>query len=256
MRNDTSLRALFFAVLDSYYGRKKQRMERDYVLFQWLYRPVSMPLTALLLRVGATANGVTAVSALVLIASVVLMSVPSPYAALGIAGYPLFYVLDFVDGNIARYRGSASYYGKLIDGFVDTLGFFVFTGAALYSANHAHDLFGYGIEIGLGLATTFGVMLRQNYTLRLALLKRESGLTAAGPADAPPDKRGLMRRIVWLSDNLAVTAPVLLPIAAVCGMTGVFVLLFFALHTIFGLGAVSISLLKNRRELASLERHH
>ena len=255
----TGIRALHAAVLASYYGRHKQNMERDYVLFRVLYRPLSMPLTTLLLRVGATANGVTAAGLVLLLAALAVMCLPTPYAWLGIAGYCLFWVLDFVDGNIARFHGTSSYFGKLIDGMVDTMGFLVFAAAAAYSVNHDQGFFGWKIELALGMATTFAALLRQNYMFRLAHLKREAGLAAAvgtPPPDTPVRQRGRMRRLVWLFDNLAVSQPVLLPLAAATGTMGAFVLLFFVLHGVFGTAAVAASIVKNQRELASVERQH
>jgi hypothetical protein len=194
-----------------------------------------------------------------LVVSLVVMSLPAAYAWLGIAGYCLFWVLDFVDGNIARFHGTSSFFGKLIDGMVDTVGFLVFIGAAAYSVNHGHDLFGWKIELGLGIATCFAALLRQNYLFRLTHLKREAGLTSdavAPPPETPVLKRGLARKLVWLFDNLAVSQPLLLPLAAATGTTGVFVLLFFMLHGMFGLAAVALSIVKNQRELASIERQH
>ena len=255
----TGIRALHAAVLASYYGRHKQNMERDYVLYRLVYRPLSMPLTTLLLRFGATANGVTFAGLVVLLISLAVMSLPASYAALGIAGYCLFFVLDFVDGNIARFHGTSSYFGKLIDGMVDTMGFLVFTAAAAYSVHHGHDLFGWTIELALGIATTFAALLRQNYMFRLAHLKREAGLDVpigAPPPDTPVLKRRRTRRLVWLFDNLTVSQPVLLPLAALTGTTGVFVLLFFLLHGVVGIATVAASIVKNQRELASVERQH
>lgn len=83
-----------------------------------LFVPVSWPLTALALRLGATPNSVTAFRAGLLLAGVAI----TPFSLWGIAVYMLAVVLDHVDGALCRLQNAATWFGKFIDGLVDIAG--------------------------------------------------------------------------------------------------------------------------------------
>ncbi len=103
--------------------RKICQETRDDLLYQrnWFdrnfTRRISMYLTKPFLMMGLSANQVTAISLLVGLAAGVLMVFPDP--VLWLIGIPLFYlyfVLDCVDGEIARYRKTSSLVGSYLDG--------------------------------------------------------------------------------------------------------------------------------------------
>ena len=103
--------------------RKICQETRDDVLYQrnWFdrnfTRRLSMYFTRPFLMMGLSANQVTAISLLVGLAAGVLMVFPDP--VLWLIGIPLFYlyfVLDCVDGEIARYRKTSSLVGSYLDG--------------------------------------------------------------------------------------------------------------------------------------------
>ena len=96
---------------------------RDDLLYQrnWFdrnfTRRISMYLTKPFLAMGLSANQVTAISLLVGLAAGVLLVFPNP--VLWLVGIPLLYlyfVLDCVDGEIARYRKTSSLVGSYLDG--------------------------------------------------------------------------------------------------------------------------------------------
>lgn len=253
-----SIRALHRRVLDSYYGQAKQRIEQDYVLYRFVYRPLSLPIATVLLRFGVSANQVTIFSLLLLLASLALMCAPSHLLpGLGIAGYFAFFVLDFVDGGIARFTGTASYFGKLLDGMVDSVGFLVFTAASVYSINSGHSLLDWRAELTLGFLTTIAALLRQNYLLRVAHLRREAGVAREDVREyllAAKRNRGQFLTLAY--DNVTASLPIVLPLAAMTGLTSVFIIAFFLLHGVIGLSGVVVSVARNRRSLSNFERQH
>jgi phosphatidylglycerophosphate synthase len=250
-------RELYHSVLASYYGQQKHRLERQLLLYRFVYRPISMPITAIFLKLGASANQVTVVGLILLICSLTAIGHGGPLATLGIAGYFLFFVLDFVDGNIARFNRSASYFGKLFDGMVDSVGFLVFVAVALYNVHNASNVLSAPLEIAIGVATTIAALFRQNYIFRLKYLKNEAGIDTGREAVLEPAKGPNTGRMISLAfDNLVVSTPVLLPLAVMMDLSGTFTVLFFAVHGIVGLGGVIYSVMRNRRALAEVDRQY
>jgi len=247
-------------VLRSYYGQVKERTERHYLFYRYVYRPLSFPLSAIAIRSGASADGVTFVNLLLLIAAMVTVAWGTPGAML--AGAVLFFayfVLDFVDGNIARYFRVSSYFGKLIDGMVDTLSFVLFSAVALGNARAGTSLIGGELEIALGVAATISAFIRQNYRWRLAYLRSEMGLTIMADAqrDKPDSTSGehRVRLIVWLFDNAATSTPIVLLGAACTGLVSIFVVAFFILYAIGGNLETLLSIVKNRVTLLERRDH-
>lgn len=73
----------------------------------------------LLIKLGFSANGVTALSGLVCIIGGVLLAMRSPWLiSLGIGCFVLFHILDCSDGQVSRYRKQASLYGHFLDGYM------------------------------------------------------------------------------------------------------------------------------------------
>ncbi|HUV14487.1 MAG TPA: CDP-alcohol phosphatidyltransferase family protein [Acidobacteriota bacterium] len=96
---------------------------RDDLLYQrnWFdrnfTRRISMYITKPFLMMGLSANQVTAISLLVGMAAGVLLVFPDPVLwIVGILLFYLYFVLDCVDGEIARYRKTSSLVGSYLDG--------------------------------------------------------------------------------------------------------------------------------------------
>lgn len=93
--------------------------ERQGAYGYYFFRPISLYVTYLALRLGFSANQVTVLQAVAGLAGAVCLAFPSP--ALSIAGIVLLqlgYLLDNVDGEVARFRQQVSLTGK----YLDTLG--------------------------------------------------------------------------------------------------------------------------------------
>ena len=101
---------------------------RDDVLYQrnWfdrnLTRRISIYFTKVFLKMGISANQATAVDLLIGLAAGALLVSPKPgHWLIGIFLFYAYFVFDCVDGEIARYRKTASPVGSYLDGGLGTL---------------------------------------------------------------------------------------------------------------------------------------
>lgn len=94
----------------------------------YIVRPLSFYPTALCMNMGLTANQTTWISLIILLVGCFLLAVGNYWSALsGAVLLNTWLVLDFVDGNIARYEKTCSRYGEFIDAmgaFLAHLSFF------------------------------------------------------------------------------------------------------------------------------------
>lgn len=235
-------------VVRSYYGQVKERKENPYFLYRYLYRPLSFPLSALAIRLGVSADALTVGNFLVLVAALTATAWGSPQAMLvGAWLYFVYFVLDFADGNIARYHGVSSYFGKLIDGMVDTVSFLTFATVAWGNARAGGSWSGAELEVFIGVATTISALLRQNYQWRMSALKSEIRLLL--PAEAKPAGEVPMRPIVRLFNNVACSAPVVLLIATYMDSVSVYLFAFLMLYCVAGTLEIIIGVARNRAVL-------
>jgi phosphatidylglycerophosphate synthase len=116
---------------EDYRRHDKMAEDRHEIWTFYVARPLSFPVTALCLRLGVSANQATALSVPVFAAGALLLAFGSWGAA--VAGALLinaWLVIDCVDGNIARYRRTASSFG----GFADAISGYVVLGTVCFSA--------------------------------------------------------------------------------------------------------------------------
>lgn len=243
----STLFGVYRDLLRTYYGQLKERKEAPFLLYRYLYRPLSFTPSALAIRLGMSADAMTAMNLLVLIATLAALAFGSTGTMiLGAWLYFVYFVLDFADGNVARYHGSSSYFGKLIDGMVDSVSFLTFAAAGWGIARAGGAWFGGELEVFLGVATTISALLRQNYQWRMSALKAEVRLMEppSPPTEAPP-----MRSVVWLFNNVACSAPLLLVVAAHVDAVPAFLVAFFVLYGVAGNCEILIGVIKNRPAL-------
>ena len=101
------------------------RNTRDPATMMYFGRPIADVITAGFFNRGWTANGVTYLCMVLSTIAMALLLAANPYLyAVSAALYYCVFVLDCVDGNLARLRNAASYYGKFMDGLSD--GIFAF----------------------------------------------------------------------------------------------------------------------------------
>ncbi|MBV6396436.1 MAG: hypothetical protein HFACDABA_02034 [Anaerolineales bacterium] len=93
-----------------------EKWKRASFMVQIFFRPVSYPVTWLLVKLGFAANHATYLSGLVSVCGAALLIAAN--REMNVAGAVLFNlwaVLDCVDGTLARYRGSSSKHGDFVD---------------------------------------------------------------------------------------------------------------------------------------------
>ncbi len=104
--------------------RRHDKLEQDKneLMGFYILRPLSFYPTAVSMNIGLTANQTTWISLMVLVVGCLLLAVGNYLSALaGAALLNVWLLLDFVDGNIARYERGCSRYGE----FIDALGAFL-----------------------------------------------------------------------------------------------------------------------------------
>lgn len=144
----------------SAYDKRKQTTDREF--HYWAYiaiRPLSFYVTVPFIRLGLSATAVTLIGALILFLGFVAIAFSSGSLGSLVAGAVLvniWYLSDFVDGNIARYNGEVSKLGGFLDSLVGQ--FYgqilpVCVGFALLSYKHSFwGLHEHALYIGLGTA--------------------------------------------------------------------------------------------------------
>jgi len=100
------------------------------------FRYLSFFITPFFLKLNISANVATYFSGGIgVLAALLICWGTRQYLIIGLWFYLFSYLIDFVDGNIARVTGTATFFGKFIDGYVDiitqtalrlSLAFFVF----------------------------------------------------------------------------------------------------------------------------------
>lgn len=94
--------------------------DRSSIISRYVFRPVSFYLAYIVLIFNVTPNTATFFSFLFGLISIVLLAMGGRlFSILGVLFYFLYIVFDFIDGNIARVKNHATYYGKFLDGAVD-----------------------------------------------------------------------------------------------------------------------------------------
>ncbi len=121
-----------------------------------VHRPIAYIVVKLIQPLPITPNQVTGFSVLVYLAATYCLATNSP-VNVAIAGILILLgnVLDAVDGQLARLRGTASHYGRIIDGVGDYISFIsIYIGIALW---HPPEEISSLLWIVLAALTLFGL---------------------------------------------------------------------------------------------------
>ncbi len=100
-----------------------QASDTNPAIFKYIFRPISFYVTFVSFRIGInTPNKATVLTFITGIMSLIFMALPyGKFFTLGVIFYIISYIFDHVDGNIARSADLATYYGKFLDGTVNTI---------------------------------------------------------------------------------------------------------------------------------------
>lgn len=204
----------------------------------WEYfvlRPISFRLTPLFIRLGFSANAVTALGMLLLICGLVFISLGATHRYNFIIGAALINIsilLDYIDGNIARWRGQSSQFGALFDHIVGQVYCSfqpICLGLGLYLSSPEHSMFALGLEAPRWVWLVIGAVQSSS-----GLLSSEVRLRARGVVGLEERRRReITLGLVSYKTVGALRAPLFL-IAALVGM-----LKFFLLgYAVFNLAAL------------------
>jgi phosphatidylglycerophosphate synthase len=184
----------------------------DAFIMAWFQRPAADCVTAPFYNAGWTANGVTVLRTVLLVAAVIGLGFGS--AAINLLVVVLLYVnfiLDVVDGNLARLDNQASYWGKFADGLADyiyTLFVPLFAGIGAYVATGSAAAVIAGAALSVISALTHITRSRLSF-FRDWMIHETGALTAADEARRSPFIK-CERLLAHVSVTLPVVAPILL----------------------------------------------
>jgi len=153
-----------------------------------------LPVTWLLLHTSVTANQITIVSLAIAMIAMLFLAIPGIAAFFaGVLFLQLWYYLDHVDGQIARYRKTASLTGRFLDFLTHHIvhtALFLSFGFYGYAASGAVLFIIWGCIAALAMAS-FNVMHDVKYKTFFEKLSLEGGTIqplAAGSANSAPLK--------------------------------------------------------------------
>jgi phosphatidylglycerophosphate synthase len=211
---------------------------------RWVNRRLGRVLAAAAYRVGATPNGVTALSALFTFSALALVALVAPTPWLGIGVTLLLvigYALDAADGQLARLLGGGSSSGEWLDHMVDVTKTCVLHAAVLVSFYRFGGLPSPAfLLVPLGYLTVsivlfFGIMLVEQ-------LRRRAGRRGDRPVS-----NSRLQTLVALPVDYGVLCLIFLVFGWRPAFLVVYGLLFLA-HTLV-LGAVLVKWWRELREL-------
>ncbi len=97
-----------------------KEQDKDYVPVKMLFRYASIPIARLLARTNITPNKITVFNSLFSVVIAYLFYLGEhTYIALASALLLISYILDYVDGSLARLKGLSSEFGTWLDQFTD-----------------------------------------------------------------------------------------------------------------------------------------
>ncbi|MFC5299817.1 CDP-alcohol phosphatidyltransferase family protein [Azospira restricta] len=249
---------IFREIKRGYYGSRKNVFDAEHYFFRW-YRPVSFYPTAVLIKHGVSANAVTGFGAICLLVAFAMLA--TGQLMLGALLYLFAYLIDFMDGNIARYAGHPTFFGKMIDGLVDSLTFLLFMALALGNARYGNPVFGASVELFLGVATAFGFLFRAYFYVRLTFILSQvpqGNVGSEGEASAGQGGVGspavtaarplFLRYGKKFYFGLISGMPVLLVLAVLLRAVSVYLAVYFALFVLATLFEVVYGLVRVRRK--------
>ena len=169
-----SIRDIYQQLQNDYELGEKRIQDSYFVLFR-LYRQLCFPLAAVFLRYGVTANTVTVLGFMLLMLAFAFISLGTKTGfVIGAFVYFFAFILDFVDGTIARFVNKPNYFGKMIDGLVDYFSHLIyfFVGIGLFSQG-GFDCNG-AIWLVLGAGVSILVHLLLYFRIRVAYFANET----------------------------------------------------------------------------------
>jgi phosphatidylglycerophosphate synthase len=216
---------------------RKTRKTPDLFWNTYVCRPVAAVVVYALRDTRVTPNQVTLVAFVVAAVSAAMLIGLDGYlgALAAVIVFELSYVLDCVDGMLARYRGIQSTSGHLLDFLMDEIKAFMILAAVavrLYR-DHAADWY---LLLGIGglvcLATGIAITTFQ---------RRPEIAGPAKPTAGAPARRSLLGRVVGLVESVAkllIHYPSYILLVAIAGRLEYFFFPYIAVNALYAARAL------------------
>lgn len=120
------MKQVYKDLIIKYNQNRKKEFDKTNFIFFYITRPISLLMTVPFIYLRITANQATFISFLfAIVASILFLYGEYSLAILGSILFLFYYLLDFVDGNLARYHQKTNFFGKFIDGFVGEISYLI-----------------------------------------------------------------------------------------------------------------------------------
>lgn len=231
-----NLADIYKQVIITYKDSEKINFDKTMLFFS-VYRYLSFPITAVFIWLGISANITSLIGFILLLISFYLFLFCSfDFNTLALCLFLFAYILDFVDGNIARYHTKSNFFGKLIDGFVDYISYLIFIPLAVANVKTENSLFGNQTEIYLSICTVLFAYIYMYFRLRIAFLNFElqqtnDSLRASQEIILDKNFRWYFSRIM---ENIMTMMPVVILLGYVTNNISYSILFYFVYFGIFG----------------------
>ena len=134
---------------DEFYDENTRKSDSRNFYVLYVLRPISFALARFFSYLSITANQIMLFRALlgIVLSTIIFINVnQSHYFIIYAFTYHFIVILDYVDGNLARYFKSKNFIGKMFDGWLDTILeslFYISVGFSLGLENYKWSLFVY-----------------------------------------------------------------------------------------------------------------
>lgn len=222
---------------------RKTRKVPDLFWNAYVCRPLAAVLVDVVKDSRITPNQITLGALLVAgVAVVLLIALPAQWGlVLAILVYEFSYVLDCADGMLARWRGTASPVGHLLDFLMDEIKAFAILAAV------AVRLFLERSDARFLLAGLGGLVALASGVALTTFMRRPELATGAPSSAAPKKKRGGVLGLLESGAKLLVHYPSYIWLAAALGRMELYFYPYIAVNTLYAGGALLAVALRHGR---------
>ncbi|MBN1605801.1 MAG: CDP-alcohol phosphatidyltransferase family protein [Polyangiaceae bacterium] len=236
---------------------RKTRKTPDLLWNRWVCRPLAAPLVALVRNTPVTPNQITLAALGVATASAVMFAWCPGYWGLLAAAlvFEFSYVLDCVDGMLARWRNTSSPVGHLLDFLMDELKAFQILAAV------SCRLFLEQADVRYLLMGILGLVVLASGIAMTTFLRRPELASPSAPTERLPARPTWVRRAIGLAERLGkllIHYPSYILLAALTGRIELYLYPYVIVNSLYALRALaSIALrfgrFKNAHAAASVQ---
>jgi phosphatidylglycerophosphate synthase len=176
---------------------RKTRKVPDLFWNAYVCRPIAAVLVSRIQGTRITPNQITLAAVFVALASVVLLLTLPGHVGLilAVVVFELSYVLDCADGMLARWRGTASPVGHLLDFLMDELKAFLLLAAVAVRLFREHG------DVRFLLLGLFGLVVLASGIALTTFVRRPEVMGPLPTDGVPAPSRSPLRRVVGLVES-------------------------------------------------------